>query len=333
MNSSFNSDGVQFVWDATSIALADTCLRKYEYKMIQGWESHLLSVHLRFGQHYATALEHFYKFLALGYSRDDALASVVLEALEDTWERPQCEVCGGTGQIDFDDSEQGGTSRCIACDGTGKGSGGAPWDSLDTNKTRETLIRSIVWYTEQFKEDSTTVVMFEGKPAVEHSFYLPVDNGVMFSGHLDRLVDYNGSIMVMDQKTTKSTISSNYFDQFHPNTQMSMYSFAGRAIFAMPVKGVIIDAAQIAVGFTRFERGMTFRSDSQLNEWYDDAMLTIEGAREATRKGHFKMNPSACGNYGGCEFRAVCARSPEVRPQFLKAAFSQGAGWDPNKRR
>ena len=45
MNTSFSS-GMQFAWDSTSLKLASTCLRKYEYKMIQNWTSLAPSAHL-----------------------------------------------------------------------------------------------------------------------------------------------------------------------------------------------------------------------------------------------------------------------------------------------
>jgi hypothetical protein len=75
-----------------------------------------------------------------------------------------------------------------------------------------------------------------------------------------------GSLYVMDQKTTGGTVGTYYFEQFSPNNQMSLYSWAGQAILRSPVRGVIIDAAQIAVNFTRFERGITTRSKDQLDE-------------------------------------------------------------------
>jgi hypothetical protein len=179
----------------------------------------------------------------------------------------------------------------------------------------------------------TTFIDSHGKPAVEYSFSLNVDDGIVFSGHMDRLVEYNGSLMVQDQKTTKSTLSPYYFDQYSPDTQMSMYSFAGSMVYNSPVKGVVIDAAQIAVGFTRFERGLTFRTADQLNEWYDDAMWHVNQIRQATRDNHFPMNPASCGNFGGCEFRRICSLSPMVRGQFLAGNFQQGPRWDPLERR
>ena len=116
---------------------------------------------------------------------------------------------------------------------------------------------------------------------------------------------------------------------YNPDTQVSMYSFAGKAIFHLPIKGLMIDAAQIAVGFTRFERGFIFADEASLNEWYDDTMATIQRAIKATKENYFPKNRSSCHKFAGCEFREVCSRSPHVREQFLKADFEQGERWDP----
>lgn len=638
----FDETGIQFAWDQTSIHIAEECLRKYQYRMIEGWQHLSKSVHLLFGGWYASALESFHQYLAQGMSRDDALVEVVTEALVETWEYDDCETCQGKGVID---ETLGGVPRsnpeaiCPDCNGDGRdGGNGHPWQSGHNLKTRETLIRTIVWYTEQYKEDpAETVILSTGKAAVEHSFTLEVDGGLMFTGHLDRCVEYAGHRYVQDQKaqpisekvltplgwkpvgrlevgveiigedglphkvlelhpkgeveifevhfvdgtstrcawdhlwgvydqfgkyqvlsmeqialapaykkfrvplmmpvqfpertfilnplalglligdgyfnhhtiqfsdadgveagllskvlpegddivstssdnyswnirgthtrealktlglfgklsggkfipeeyflgsegqrrqllrgllltdgcnigtnylydttseqlikdvcqlvrslggvasyhtrsgpayrahlrmpewpngvraryikkvvklpyteeavcikvdaprnlyvtedyilthnTTGTTISARYFDNFNPDTQFSMYTWAGKMLWNTPVKGVMIDAAQIAVGFTRFERGFAFRSDAQLAEWYDHSLWHIEQARTATRENFFPMNRSACGNFGGCEFRQVCSRSPEVRPNFLKAEFVRGERWDPLKAR
>lgn len=315
----FDANGLQFAWSASTIKMAETCLRYYQYTMIEQWHSKGKNVHLRFGGHYATALEHFHKQRALGASYDDAMRFVVREALEATWDR-KCS-CGGKDE------------GCEACGGDGVHEG-VPWDSMDNLKTRGTLIRTIIWYLEQFREDAAVLIsLSDGTPGVELSATLAVDNGIIFAAHLDRLVEYADDPYVMDQKTTKTTISSHYFSQYSPDTQMSMYTYMGKAVFHTPVKGVIIDAAQIMVGGSRFERGFTFRTDAQLAEWYDNTMLTIERARLATERNEFPMNPSACGNYGGCVFRAVCSRDPGVRNNFLRGDFDQGGGYDPLERR
>lgn len=303
-------DGVQYVWSSTTIKMAETCLRKYQYEMIEGWHSSNLSAHLKFGQNYATAIEYFYKMTAQGISPDVATREVVRAALIATWE------------YEADDEGK-------PIPGTGK-----PWVSDHNLKTRENLIRSIVWYLDHFADDKASpIILASGEPAVELSVTLEVDNGVMFSAHLDRLAEYIGDPYVMDQKTTGTTISTRYFEQYSPDTQMSMYTFLGKAAFGVPVRGVIIDAAQIAVGFTRFERGMAFRTEGQLNEWYDNTMHHILAAQKATRENYFPMNTSACGNYGGCPFRPVCGRDPGVRKNYLAADFKRGGGYDPLERR
>ncbi len=326
--SPFDESGAQYAWDSTSIKLAEVCLRKYQYKMLLAWQPERKSAHLLFGGWYASALEDYHKAIAQGIDREQAIRDVVHEALIATWEYKPCVHCSGTGAADVD-------LTCPECQGTGNEPGsGHPWDSNHNLKTRGNLIRSIVWYFEQFRDDPcTTVILSSGQAAVEHSFKLPVDNGIVLAGHIDRLVEYAGSLYVQDQKTSGSTITGRFFEGFNPDTQMSLYTWAGKAIFSIPVKGVMIDGAQIAVGFTRFERGFTFRSEDQLDEWYDTAMHTIEQARAAVHNDYFPMNPSSCGNYGGCEFRHVCARAPSVREQFLKGDFVQGEIWNPLRSR
>lgn len=327
--SPFDASGAQYAWDSTSIKLAETCLYKYYLKMHAGWGPARKSAHLIFGGHYASALEDYHKAVAEGVDREQAIRDVVHEALIATWEYDTCERCSGTGADVENDSE------CHVCEGTGNEPGsGQPWQSEHNLKTRGNLIRSIVWYLEQFRDDPCeTVILSSGKAAVEYSFKLPVDNDIVLSGHLDRLVTYADHLYVQDQKTTGTTISARFFDGFNPDTQMSLYTFAGKAIFGLPVKGVMIDAAQVAVGFTRFERGFTFRAEDQLQEWYEGAMHTIEAARTATHEGYFPMNPSSCGNYGGCEFRHVCSKSPSVREQFLKGDYVKGEIWNPLRAR
>lgn len=299
MNSSFDASGTQFAWDATSLDLWFTCPRKYYYRIIENWQPMTPSVHLLFGGVYASALERFHKLRAEGMSFDDAEAEVVHLALHLSW------------------------------------ADGAPMEFLDNAKTRDNLIRTIIWYLEQFRDDVlVTYIASDGKPAVEFSFSLPVEDGIILTGHIDRLVTYGDDIYVTDNKTTGSTITPRFFRQFDSSLQMSQYTFAGKIIYSLPVSGVIIDAAQIAVGFSRFERGFTFRTEPMLEEWLDNIQYTITQAREATLKQRFPMNLTSCSKYAGCEFEPICTKDPRVRGNFLKADFTQERPrWDPLKRR
>jgi hypothetical protein len=283
----FDDDGLQFKWNASSLAAFLKCPRYYQLNTLEGWTLRDGdNVHLRFGSVYANALQRYYVSRHEGADREEAIREAVRLALIETWD------------------------------------GDGPWESSHPAKDRFTLIRTIVWYFEEFRDD-LPIFEVDGHPAVEQPFSIEVDNGNVFVGTLDRGVLYSDAKFIMDQKTTGSAIGKYYFEGYKPDTQMSMYTFAGRAVFDTPIKGVIIDAAQIMVSFSRFGRAITYRTDAELEEWYHDTLATIERAREMTRKQHFPMNPASCGNYGGCVFRRICSRSPEVRKQFLISDFEQ----------
>ena len=95
--------------------------------------------------------------------------------------------------------------------------------------------RPIVWYLEEFRDDVlVTYIAADGTPAVEFSFSLPVEDGIILTGHIDRLVTYGDDIYVTDNKTTGSTITPRFFRQFDSSLQMSQYTFAGKIIYSQP---------------------------------------------------------------------------------------------------
>lgn len=313
---SFNEDGVQWAWDATSLKRAWTCPRKYFYESICGWTSPYASIHLWFGRIYASSLESYHKLRAEGDDYDTALRKVVKETLIESWDH----------ELDNEGNRIPGT-------------GAARTFSINTTKSRETLIRSVIWYLEHFREDAyETYITAEGKAAVEFSFQLEVDNGVTLCGHNDRLcVSPENDLYIHDQKTTGQSLGPYYFKQFKPDDQFALYTFAGAAIYDTPIRGVVIDAAAIKVGFTQFGRHVVEFIDAELNEWYDETMLRIEEIQNYARKGleetSFPRNKTACNNFGGCDFRDVCARPAFIRPAFLKGDFIKEDRWDPIQRR
>lgn len=294
---------LQFAWDSTSLSWLKTCPRLYQYSMLEGWRAKRDSVHLRWGQLYHKALEDFDRLRVQGSTHDVALESIVWATLKATWE-PE----------------------------------GRPWATDHPTKTRENLIRSIIWYTEAFVGDpAQTVILANGKPAVELSFKMELEwpaNGhlgtqpYLLCGHIDRLVTFTGGQYVMDRKTTGSAIGTSYFDQYDPDNQMSLYSLAAQVIYKTPVRGVIIDAVQVLAGGSVFARGFTYRTSAQLGEWLADLRTWLYLAEGFARGGHWPMNDRSCHHYGGCVFRGVCSKSPEVRHRFLASDFRREP-WNP----
>jgi hypothetical protein len=289
----FLPSGEQFLWNASALKDWEKCPRYYQYRWIDrltGEES----VHLTFGSHYAWALMRYWQLRAEGADREEARDAVVAALLKRTWERSN------------DPDEPG-----------------RPWTpdpAAKSYKDRWTLIRTFVWYLDEFRDD-LPIYTVEDRPAVETQFRIAVDDGNAFVGTLDRVVLYDEHPWVMDQKTTGGYLSPQYFEHYHLDTQMSMYTWAGQAVFPDPVRGVIIDAVQIQAGGSIFGRGLTMRTKSQLEEWYDEAMGNIEAARHATRERKFPRNTQSCDKYGGCLYREICKAAPEVRKTIIKRRY------------
>lgn len=279
----------QTYWDSTSLGTLKECPRKYYYMMILGLRPKGTSMHLTFGAWLTEALEHYYKHRAKNLVHDEAMAEVALEALQKSY----------------------------------------GWVTDDSYKNRYTLIRSIIWYLEQYRNDKAeTLILQDGTPAVELSFKFQLNSDISLCGHLDRVVTFQGETYIQDHKTTKSMPGPLYYAQYNPDTQMSLYSIAGQVILGSPVRGVMLDVIQVAVGFTRFDRGFTYRTPGQNEEWIADLRHWVEDSWRMADKKYYPMNDKSCNKFLGCQYREVCSRDASVRDIFLKADYEYNP-WNP----
>lgn len=319
---------IQYAWDATSIDAGKKCPRYYQYTIIDNWQAKQANIHLRWGLEFHSALEDYEHFKADGSKHDDALHYTLLALFEriQGWE-PQ--------------AKEGVRSEEL--------------------KTKENLVKTVVWYLDHYEYDAAkTVILENGKPAVELSFAFELgfdpDAGrkthwkansigipeeiesdsqkYMLCGHLDKIVRFSGDLYVMDHKTTTSTPSGSYFAMWDPNNQMTVYTIASQTIMNSPIKGVIVDAIQVASTFSRPVRGITYRSSARLDEWLKDLQIWLRTFERYAEEGYWPQNDTACTMYGGCRFREVCSKSPQVRDAYLKSKFTQDQErWNPLKAR
>ena len=331
---------VQFAWDSTSLGYLKTCPRLYQYHMIDGWaERGSSAIHLRFGIELHSALQQYDIERAEGRDHDDAVRHVVYDTLK--------RIKDPADPFDPDRTERAGNY-----------------------KNPDTLIALIVDYLDKFQDDAAkTYILQDGRPAVELSFRFELDWGpsayqklkpgefslkpgainyidgaeepsgqpYLLCGHLDRVVDFNDGLYVMDHKTTMTTPGPYYFSQFGPNNQMTLYTIASGIVLDSPVKGVIIDALQILLESpNNFQRGFTYRTPALLNEWLKDLSYWLRQAETFAEANYWPMNDTACDKFGGCRFREICAKDPSAREAFLKGKFDKLAPedrWNPLKPR
>jgi hypothetical protein len=313
-NLSFSQEqpNLQLSWDQTSLGELKICPQKYKYSIIDGYEPRDTNVHFIFGGIYHHAFEFFDHRIAEGQDYKSAVQETVTEVLLKTW-RPDL---------------------------------GRPWPSDNPTKNRGTLIRSVIWYLDQFKDDPLeTIILHDGKPAVEHSFRIELGcqssltgEAFLLCGHIDKLVLFEGRPAIVDKKTTKNAIGGAFFLRFSPDNQVSAYMLAGGFILDEPVTTMIIDAAQILVNSTRFQRGIIHRTPDQLHEWLKDTWIWIAQAEQYAKMDYWPKNDKACGQPTvdpktgevryGCPFREVCASDQSMRQMLLDANFNRRT-WDP----
>ena len=234
---------IQFAWDSTCLGLIKSCPRLYQYTMIDGYVAKGESIHLRFGQEYHQALQDYDIARAEGIDHEDAIHSAISELVRRTHD------------WSVDETVKPGKY-----------------------KNRQTLVSLVVDYLDHYVDDpAETYIKSDGKPAVELSFRFELDWGpnmlgqmtplgdhpqpYLLCGHMDRVVSFNDQLFVMDHKTTITTPSQYYFNQYEPHNQMTLYTIAGQVVLNAPVKGVIVRAAQILLDKEhRFVSGFTLRT-------------------------------------------------------------------------
>lgn len=295
MRSSFRTSNFQWAWDATSLIDLKLCPRRYQLSKVDGWEAKDRSIHLLYGHEVHASIEDYELYKAEGCTHDDAVKLVLKGLMGSTTDYPS----------DNDLAMMKGSAK---------------------NKTKENLIRTVIWYFDHYNPDPAQTLMLEnGLPAVEVGFSFNIErNDILVCGRLDRIVRFNNATFVMDHKTSSYPLGNWYYDRFDLDTQMSLYTIAGQIIVHSPIRGVIIDAIHIDdSGYPEFGRGLTYRDPGRLEEWLFDLNYLIDQARRYADDQYWPMNETSCDKFGGCPFKSVCSKTPSVRQAYLEASFHQ----------
>lgn len=305
INTSFSltNPNLQLFWDSVSYNSFCTCPRFYYYNIIRGVTLDVSeNVHFQFGIFLHSASEHYDRAIAAGADHEEALLSAFKLTILSTWN---------------EDLRR-------------------PWTSDDPTKTRNTLLRTVVWYLDKYKDDNLeTYILPDGRPAVELPFRFPLgfsssnNEEFHYCGYLDKVVSWNSELWISDIKTTKYELNDNYFRQYTPNNQVSGYSLAGSIVLHQHIDGMIIDAIQILVSGSRFLRKQIPRSNDLLEEWLKDFKLNIALAEKYANENYYPMNPKSCGfGHNQCQYRPVCSSEPSDREDLLTNFYTSRI-WNP----
>ena len=283
------STGAQTRVNASTFQVFKQCPRKYLYGVLLAQGKGEDNPDLRFGTLVHAAKAVFEHNRARGMSHDEALQGAFRYLLHETW------------------------NHALA----------KPGFADDPLKNRTTLLRTFVWYVDQYRDDACeTARLPSGKPAVEIGFEF--DSGcvglggeqITFVGTLDRIVRFNGATFVADTKTSASArflTAQNYT----PDGQFSLYVAAASVCFGIEADGILLDGIAVGPNSTEFRREIVPRPRGVIEEWLRDQRVWLRGLTEAFAANSWPQNDAACGLYGGCRFRGVCGATPELRADTL----------------
>tara|TARA_R110000803_G_scaffold80261_5_gene146072 strand:- start:11899 stop:12849 length:951 start_codon:yes stop_codon:yes gene_type:complete len=277
----------QIVWDVSSIENLIRCSKYYQYNNLKGMRLSLPPTATYFG----SAVHHGFEVLDTvrfyGGKVDEAVEQAVDTIL----------------------TEYGEGLRL----------------STDNARSLQPALRAVVWRAEEFWDDPLeTVAMPDGKPALEVRFEVPlafIDQPYRLSGRIDKMVEHNGDLYIVDTKTTKKVLNSWFFDGYMPSTQIYGYMWVCREILKLPIRGFIIDAVQTMVESTRFGRATFDVTPEQIDEWKSTVKDGFQRLVEYKNQQNYPHNYASCGNYGGCVYRKVCAAPEWMRPTYIEDSY------------
>ena len=279
-------NAIQTVWDTSSLSAFSSCPRYYNFQNLLGYKSKLYSVATGFGSAVHAGFEQLdygrFEGRTKEQSIQEAIKLILLEFGEDL------------NKVD------------------------------DKARNLEAALRTIVWRAEEYWDDIIKVAtMPDGTPALEQRFEIPFCEitGARFSGRIDKVVELENELYLVDTKTTKTSLSEYYFQGFTPNNQVYSYIWACREILKLPIAGFIVDAVQTGANFCRFNRGVFRVPHAIIMEWYMDAIHKLSMAKMYGEQDYYPADFTACGNYGGCKYRDICNESPDNRHRIIASDF------------
>jgi len=164
------------------------------------------------------------------------------------------------------------------------------------------------------------------KPELE--FLAPLGAGHYLKGRTDAIVEYEGRVWLLENKTT-SYLGPSYVKRFHFSHQLISYKYGVQHALGTEVAGAMLNAIRkpnyrAKVSHTDFHRETIQVTAQQVQHMLATFSLVanrIEGTR-TTQADVWPQNTNRCQDYGGCPWFAVCALGAEARPGTLYKARS-----------
>lgn len=286
------------VLDSSLMGNFKSCPQKFFKQDIQHWKPKQPSVHLRAGGAFAAGIE---------AARD----------------------CFYVQELSSEDSVANGLQKLIEFYGDFE----CPPDSA---KSLERTAGALEFYFDHYplNHESPPITLPSGKKGIEFSFVHPLSivhpetgNPLLYSGRMDALLNYAGGVFLCDEKTATS-LGPTWSRQWDLRAQFTGYAWGCRES-GIKVDGAIVRGVSILKTKYDTQEAISYRPDWQIDRWHEELGEWIDDMLRMWRAGKWRHNlDHACAEYGGCQFRQICATRPEEATSWYETYFER-RHWDP----
>lgn len=217
----------------------------------------------------------------------------------------------------------------------------APLTMLPDSDKRS--IANGVWilthYFKSYINDEYEVYRDDQGPVTERPFTLPISTsnpgGILIElhGQIDVVLrnTKTGTILPADHKTS-SIVGPDFYNRLKPNHQYTGYLLGAREVLGLDTDSFLVNCIQVKPKPVtsrgqppHFPRQVTKRTAEDFQEFYDVLAEAVTNYMQWDATGIWPLGPvNACTHYGGCQFLDVCAAPKSLRENMLNVKFMKG---------
>ena len=297
--------------DNTKISSYKDCPRKYFLRHVMNWRSEGTAVPLVFGLSWHEALSVIWTHAQQANKRD--LREAAIGKFNEIWQ-------GEGMSIDMN------------------------MEQLEALSPRTPNIAEEMLHN--YIEDRWNVLSNARVVSDEQPFAVPIPNTERswYVGRLDKVIEYNGQLLVIEHKTTSiykkdGGFQSSYVEGWYSDSQVKGYQF-GAGIYYPGLTQVWVDAALVhKTVHDKFRFIPVSHSFPLIKEWLDDTSEYIARIKTDEIKFHergtlsggtFPKNENSCfGKFGSCSFLDVCRTTADIPPDAAVPVGYMIERWSP----
>jgi len=201
----------------------------------------------------------------------------------------------------------------------------------DSKRTYAVGCKLLELYADKYAHEPFTVLR------TEQMFTLPIpDTNFSMCGKIDKIIDWDGAVYVMDHKTT-SRLGYEFFYNIKPNMQFDTYIWGARQIGYPKCSNIFLDALLVAKGLTvpsqlakltPLARLPDSRTDEEIEDYVTNLKHILVDLEKSYTEDIWYSNTESCTNYTECPYRRICKEDKSIQERVIAMDYQERIKWE-----